>query len=166
MTFDPSNSLAPYLQTSVYFPDEFDEFRTKFLALYRDISNNMNVRQIGIFDLQEFLTGERWFTAGDPQRKRQTFRKVIEFGALAAGSINIIPHGITGITEFTHIYGTGITTTPSGGGFRSVPLPYVNITSAANQIQLEADPTSVFIVLGAAGFSLSSGIVVLEYLKN
>jgi hypothetical protein len=166
MTFDPANSLAPYLQTSVFFPDEFDEFRVKFLALYRDISSNVNVRQIGVFDLEEFLTGERWPTIGDPQKKRQTFRIVIRLGALAAGTTNIIPHGITGIIEFTHIYGTGLTTTASGGGFRSVPLPYVNVTATANQIQIEADPTNVFVVLGAGGFSLSSGFIILEYLKN
>lgn len=166
MTFDPSNSLAPYLQTSVFFPDEFDEFRVKFLALYRDISSNVNVRQIGIFDFQEFLTGERWFTTGDPQKKRQTFRKVFEIGPFAAGSVNIIPHGITGIVEFTHIYGTAITGTAGIGGFISLPLPYVNITGITACIGLEADPTNIYLALGATGHNITSAIIVLEYLKN
>ena len=166
MTFDPANSLAPFLQTSVYFPDEFDEFRTKFLALYRDISNNVNVRQIGVFDLQDFLTGERWYTAGDPQKKRQTFRVVVTFGPQAAGSSLTIPHGITGIVSFTHIYGTGMTTQAGIGGFISVPLPYVNVLSANNQVALEVDPTNVYLVFGPAGFNFSSGLVVIEYLKN
>lgn len=166
MTFDPANSLAPYLQTSVFFPDDFDEFRTKFLALYRDISSNVNVRQIGVFDLQEFLTGERWFTSGDPQKKRQTFRKTFEIGALAPGTNNVIPHGITGITSFTHIYGTVVTTTNIGSGFISLPLPYVNVTTVTAQIDLKADEANIYIDLGVASFTVSSGIVVLEYLKN
>jgi hypothetical protein len=166
MTFSPSNSLAPFLQTSVFFPEEFDEFRVKFLALYRDISNNMNVRQIGVFDLEEFLTGERWFTAGDPQTKRQTFRITIQLGAYAAGTVQTIPHGVTGIVAFTHIYGTVITTTAGIGGFISLPLPYVNITAISACIGLEADPTNIYIALGTTGHSISSGTVVLEYLKN
>lgn len=165
MTFNPTSSLAPYLQTSVFFPEEFDEFRVKFLQLYRDISSNVNVRQIGVFDLQEFLTGQRWFTAGDPQTKRQTFRKVITFGALAAGSTNTIAHGISGVVTFTVITGTAITTTAGIGGNYQVPLPYVSAAANAN-IDLKADPTNIYLVLGAAGFSLSSGFVILEYLKN
>src|SRR4051812_23939401 len=100
MTYSPSNSLAPFLQTSVFFPEDFEEFRVKFLALYRDISSNVNVRQIGVFDLEEFLTGERWFTSGDPQKKRQTFRKVFEIPAIARGASLVLATGITGVTRY------------------------------------------------------------------
>lgn len=161
MTFDPANSLAPYLQTSVFFPDEFDEFRTKFLALYRDISSNVNVRQIGIFDLQEFLTGERWFTSGDPQKKRQTFRKVFEIPAIAPGVFFTLAHGLTGVTAYTHIYGTVVTNAPD---FR--PIPYADITSPLNQIALKVDATIITVAVGATSPAVVSGIVVLEYLKN
>jgi hypothetical protein len=161
MTFDPSNSLAPYLQTSVFFPDEFDEFRVKFLALYRDIASNVNVRQIGIFDLEEFLTGESWFTSGDPQKKRQTFRKVFEIGAIAAGATSTTAHGITGIVAFTHIYGTAITTIVD---YR--PIPYSSVTAVNQQIEIKVDATNITIINGAAAPNITSAIVVLEYLLN
>ena len=166
MTFSPSNSNAPYLPTSTFFPENFEEFRVKFLELYRDISSNTNVRQIGVFDLVESLTGQQWFTSGNPQIKRQTFRVVVAFGAFAAGSNVAIPHGISNIATFTHIYGAGITTTAGVGGFIQVPLPFVSITASNNCIEVKADATNIYLSLGAGGFSLSSGSIILEYLKN
>lgn len=163
MTSSPSNSLAPFLQTSVFFPDEFDEFRTKFLALYRDISSNVNVRQIGIFDLQEFLTGERWFSTGDPQKKRQTFRRTYEIPAIAPGASLILPHGLTGVTAYTHIYGTVITSIVD---YR--PLPYSSTAGVAENISLRVDLGTASIVIdnGAISPAITSGLVVLEFLKN
>jgi len=161
MTFNPSNSLAPYLQTSVYFPEDFEEFRVKFLALYRDISSNVNVRQIGVFDLQEFLTGEQWPTSGNPQVKRQTFRKVFFIGAIAAGATSNTAHGLTGITAFTHIYGTAITAVVDNR-----PIPYSSTTAVNQQIELKVDGTNITIINGAAAPNITSCVIILEYLKN
>lgn len=161
MTFNPANSIAPYLQTSVFFPDNFDEFRVKFLALYRDISNNVNIRQLGVFDLEEFLTGEKWFTSGDPQKKRQTFRTVYSIGAIAAGATLNTVHGLTGVTAFTHIYGTAITAVPDNR-----PIPYASATAVNQQIEIKVDGTNITIINGAGAPNITSAIVVLEYLKN
>ncbi len=161
MTFNPANSIAPFLQTSVFFPEEFDEFRVKFLQLYRDISNNMNVRQIGVFDLQEFLTGQSWFTSGNPQVKRQTYRQVYSIGAIATGATSTTAHGLTNITAFTHIYGTCITDVID---YR--PIPYASATAVNQQLELKVDATNITIISGAAAPNITSAIVVLEYLKN
>jgi hypothetical protein len=161
MTFSPNNSIAPFLQTSVFFPDDFDEFRVKFLELYRSISNNVNVRQIGVFDLQEFLTGEQWFTTGNPQVKRQTFRKAFEIGAIAAGATSTTAHGLTNVTAYTHIYGTAITAVVD---YR--PIPYASATVVTNQIEIKVDATNITIINGATAPNITSAIVVLEYLKN
>jgi hypothetical protein len=161
MTFSPNNSIAPFLQTSVFFPDDFDEFRVKFLELYRSISNNVNVRQIGVFDLQEFLTGEQWFTTGNPQVKRQTFRIAFEIGAIAAGATSTTAHGLTNVTAYTHIYGTAITDVID---YR--PIPYASATVVTNQIEIKVDATNITIINGATAPNITSAIVVLEYLKN
>lgn len=161
MTFNPTSSIAPFLQTSVYFPDDFETFRIKFLELYRDISNCVNVRQISVFDLQEFLTGEQWFTSGNPQAKRQTFRQVYSIGAIAAGATSTTAHGLTNLTAFTHIYGTCITDVVD---YR--PLPYVSVTALNQQIELKVDATNITIINGAASPNITSAIVVLEFLKN
>jgi len=161
MTFDPANSLGPFLQTSIYFPDEFDEFRVTFLQLYRNIANVTNTREVGIYDQVEFQTGEQWFNPANTQFKRMTFRQVFPIGAIAAGATSTTAHGITGITAFTHIYGTAITATPD---FR--PIPYSSVTAVNQQIELRVTAANIIISNGAAAPNITSAIVVLEYLKN
>jgi hypothetical protein len=161
MTFNPANTLSPYLPTSIWFPEDFTQFRIKFLQSYRDIANNLNIREIGIFDLQESLTGEQWFTAGDPQKKRGVFRKVFSIGAIAAGVTLNTPHGLTNVTAYTHIYGTAITAVPDNR-----PIPFASATVVTNQIEIRVDATNIIIVNGATAPNITSGLVVLEFLKN
>lgn len=161
MTFSPSNSSAPFLQTSVFFPDNFEEFRVKFLELYRDIANNTNIKQIGIYDLNENLTGQQWFTPGNPQKKRQTFRKAFQIGAIAAGATLNTAHGLTGITAFTQIYGSAITDVVD---YR--PIPYASATAVNLQIEIKVTATNIVIINGAAAPNITSALVILEYLKN
>lgn len=161
MTFNPSNSDAPYLNTSTYFPEDWQQFRIRFLENYKSISSNMNIRQIGIFDLSEFLTGEQWFTVGDPQTKRQTYRKTFSIGTVAAGATSTTAHGLTGVTAYTHIYGAAVTDVVD---YR--PIPYASATDVTEQISLTVDSTNIVIVNGAAAPDITSAIVVLEYLKN
>lgn len=156
MTFNPTSSIAPYLQTSVFFPNEFDEFRVKFLELYRDISNCVNVRQIAVFDLQEFLTGESWATNGNPQRKKQTYRKIFYFSDASL----TFAHNITNLTLTTHIYGSFT------DGTNFYPLPYVSSAAVANQIQVVVTPTNVVVTKGGGAPAITNGVIVLEYLLN
>lgn len=155
MTYNPQNALGPFIETSTYFPSDFDEFRAKFLAVYREISNNINTREVGVYDLVEFLTGENWFTTGNPQIKRKTFRKVFEF---SDASLNFA-HGITGITLTTHIYGSFT----NGANF--FPLPFVS-TVITDQIRIEVTPTNVVVTKGGTAPAITNGLIVLEFLKN
>lgn len=161
MTSSPVNTNSPYLQTSVWFPQDFDQFRIKFLELYRDISSNVNIRGIGVFDLTEVVAGELWFTTGNPQKKRQTQRKVFEIGAIAAGATSTTAHGLTGVTAYTHIYGTAITAAPDNR-----PIPYASVTAVNQQIEINVTALNIVIMNGAAAPNITSAIVVLEFLKN
>ena len=168
MTFQPINSNAVFLPTTIQYPKEPEELIKRLNKAYEDTATRLNVKQIGVFDLQEFLSGEQWFTSGNPQTKRQTFRTVYSIGAVTAGGPTVtVAHGITGFSTltFTHIYGTGITTTPGVSGFYQVPLPYASAGANLN-IDLKVDSTNIYLIASAGGFSLSSAIVVLEYLKN
>lgn len=160
-TNSPQNSIAPFVATSTYFPEKFDEFRAIFLQTYRSIANAVNAREIAIFDLTEYLTGEQWYTDGDPQKKRQTFRKVYSIGAVAAGATLNTAHGLSGVTAYTKIVGTAVTAAPD---FR--PIPYASATAVNTQIEIRVDSTNIIIVNGAAAPNISSAIVILEYLKN
>lgn len=161
MTFNPANSIAPFLQTSIYFPDDFDEFRVTFLQQFRNLADITNVRQIGIFDLEEFLTGEQWFSPTTTQQKRQTFRKVFSFGAIAAGVTLSFAHNITGITSTTDYRANVVTVVPD---FRIVP--YTSATLVTDQIQMTVTSTNIVIINGATAPNITSGIAILEYLKN
>jgi hypothetical protein len=156
MTFGPSNTNAVYLPTTQYFPEDEKRFKEVLTLVYSDIARRLNDKQIGIFDLVEFLTGEQWFTAGNPQIKRQTFRKVFQF---SDANLNFA-HGITGITLCTHIYG-GAT-----DGTNFFPIPYVSATALANQIQIDVTPTNIVVTKGGGAPAITNGVIVLEYLKN
>lgn len=160
----PTNQQQqPYLPTSRAFPAQNPvQLEPELVKSYLDIAQAVNVRTIGIFETIQIVTGERWFSV-DPLnalKKRQTFRKVIPFGALAAGSVNMIAHGITGITSCTKITGTCVTTFPD---FR--PLPFSGINDAFS-IVLRATSTDIVIAVGPSSPNLLSGIVTLEYFLN
>lgn len=162
MTFRPVNSLAPFIPTSTYFPQDFQQFRIKFLEIYRDIANASNTRDNGIHDLEEFVSGQQWFTAGDPQKKRLTFRKVFNLGAIAAGGTSTTAHGLTGNPlVFTYIGGTAITNVVD-----QRPIPFASVTAVNQQIQVQCTATNLVVTNGAASPAITSAIIVLEYLKN
>jgi hypothetical protein len=150
---------SPYLRNQRDFPDD----NAKLLAVqvdkaYIEIANAVNSRIIGTFAPNfSIVTGESWYLKGGSQ-KQQTLRQVYPFSV--AGSI---AHGITvsSISGFTAIYGTVSDT--SGNWY---PLPYVDSTSAANQISLQITATNIVITQGAgAPFTIASGFVVLEWLS-
>ena len=171
MTFQPNNSNAVFLPTTIQYPKEPDELISRLNKAYEDTATRLNVKQIGIFDLVEFLTGEQWFTSGDPQTKRQTFRIAVDFGALPNNTTKSVAHNIVGIDpgtnstfSFTHIYGTG--TNPTTGSFKAVPIPYVNVGTPGDGIEIWVDKTNVNIKTTTANWIAFSANVVLEYLKN
>lgn len=155
-TFAPSNTNAVFLPTTIQYPKDPNELLIRLNKAYEDTATRLNVKQIGIFDLVEFLTGEQWFTTGNPQVKRQTFRIVFEFSDASL----VFNHGITGITLCTHIYG-GFT-----DGTIFYPLPYVDVVNVTNQVKVTVSATQVLIVKGATAPAITNGVVILEYLKN
>lgn len=161
MTFDPASSQAPFLPVTTFFPDDFEQFRIRFLQLYTLLARSVNVRGIAIFDQTEFLCGEQWPTQGNAQSKRSTYRTIYFIGGIAAGATSTTPHGLSTVTSFTNIYGTAITDTPDNR-----PIPYASATLVTNQIEINVDGTNINIINGATAPNITSAIVVLEYLKN
>jgi hypothetical protein len=160
MTFSPANAQTAYLPINQTFSEDDEQFLIQITNRDRDIARYLNLREIGVFDLTENLTGQQ-FPGATPQVKRQTFRKVFEIGAIAAGATSTTAHGITGITSFTNIYGTAVTAVVD---YR--PIPYSSVTAVNQQIEIKVDSTNITIINGAAAPNITSAIVVLEYLKN
>ena len=161
MTSAPTSSIQAYLPTTQVYPKDQDELLTKLTDVYTKTALAVNVRGISLYDLNELNNGHQFFTTGNPQKKRFGYRKVFEFGAIAAGATLNIAHGLTGVTLYTRIYGT---TVLAGGDFR--PLPFVSATVVINQTSLRVLGANIVIVNGTNATPIVSGIVVLEYLKN
>jgi hypothetical protein len=154
MTFSPSNSESPYLTNSQTYSDEEDQRLIQLTNRDRDIARYVNIRQIGIYDLNQNISGQQWFTLGNPQVKRNAFRKVFTF--TSTGSIT---HNITGITQCM-AYGEYTDGTNFYG------LIYGSNTTIAGQVSFYVSPTAIVIAAGAGAPSITSGVVVLEYLLN
>lgn len=154
MTFQQS----PYLAEQRNFPnDNIQSLTVQIDRSYIDIAQKINSRTIGLFALgKQIVTGNRWFLQGT-QRNLQTLRQIYTFSA--AGSY---PHGIifSQTPGFTSIYGTFT------DGANWYPLPYVDASSAGNQVSLQVTPTNIVITRGATAPTITSGYVVLEWLSN
>jgi hypothetical protein len=161
---------VPFLRTSRKFPEDAATLTREIEKTYIDIANSVNVRSIGIFPTNKPApNGQYWFI--DAQ-KQQGFRQIYPF-VLADFVANVatIPHGINTdlINNFTHIYGTFT------DGTNWYPLPFVNITSLADQVAIVVTPgnsllpTPTFgdiVITKGAGVTLTSGLCVLEWITN
>lgn len=161
MTFAPSNTYAVFLPTTINFPKDPDELFIGINKMYEDISTRLNVKDVAIYNLVEVVTGQNWFTAGNPQIFRLGFRTVYNIGPIAAGATSTTAHNLTGVTAFTFINGAAITDFPDNR-----PIPFASVTAVNQQIEIEVDATNITIKNGAAAPNITSAIVVLEYLKN
>lgn len=132
-------------------------------------ANAINNRTVSNFQLhvdgdsQMLPNGERWFpTAAQsttPQRLRDGFRLVVQVSDTPT-VVLAVNHNITQINQVTRLYGAFFDSVNSVW----LPLPYVDVLAAANQIGLKVSSTQIIVTKGAGAPSISNGIVVLEYL--
>ncbi len=160
MTFSPANALAFYVPETITFSKDQDQFIKQLTTQTEQVARSLNSKDIAIYDQVEILNGQK-FPGATPQTKKSVFRKIFQFGAIAAGATLNIAHGITPIAQFTRIYGTCITDVVD---YR--PIPYASATLVTNQIEINVGALNVNIVNGATAPNITSGIIVLEYLKN
>lgn len=162
MTYSPANAKTAYLPTSrVFEVDDDQELKLILNSSYTDTANAVNLREIAQYDQVELLTGQKFFTPGNNQVKRESFRRVYDFAGVAAGATLTFAHGLTGVTLYTRIYGAVVTAVVD---YR--PVPWASATLVTDQIQIRVVGANVEIVNGATAPAITSGIVVLEYLKN
>lgn len=159
MTYLPVNTRTAYLNVSETFPLEPVDLREKLNFIYSLIANATNLRDISQYENVEVINGQQYFTSGNPQKKRQVYRKVINFGALPNAATKSVAHGITlsATSEFTRIYATA---TQPNTSF--LPIPYA---SAADSIELSVDMTNVNITTVSNRTAYTICYVVLEYIK-
>jgi len=157
MSFNIPNSVA-FLRTSREFPEDSRQLSIELNRSYLDIAEKVNSRIIGLYSVNKSsITGSSWFISGN--RKQQSLRQVYEF----SDSSLTINHGLnfSSITNFTNISGVFY----DGTSWQT--LPYVDVTSATNQINVRVTSSQIIITKGGGSPpSVSNGLLVLEYLAN
>jgi hypothetical protein len=147
------------------------QFKELLVRLYMFISNMntmLNLKETGQYQLQELLNSQQWFI--DPQtnspsnpQSRFDFRTTVLCGALPNTGTSVTPHNIGFTDQFTITRLYGAATDHTG-------LNYINLSYAspvpANNIELRADGTNVYITTGSNRTNFDYSLVVLEYLKN
>jgi hypothetical protein len=150
-------NTTPYLRTSREYPQEdMHELAVEINKTYVDIANAVNQRTIGLYPTNRpAVTGNSFFFTS---QRLQELRQIYRFTTTGT-----IKHGIntSNIVGFSQIYGTFT------DGTVWYPLPYVDSTSANNQIKITVDATNINITAGAGTPpSISSGIVILAWISD
>jgi hypothetical protein len=157
MTTTDNIVKAPYLRNQRQFPFEnMKDLAAQAEQAYRDTALKVNARTIGLYPTNFSVpTGERWYLSNGTQRQ-QTLRQVYNFTSSGSFNHNI---NVASSAGFTMIYGTFT------DGTNWYPLPYVDVVSATNQVNIKVTPTQVTITAGGGSPpTISSGFVVLEWL--
>lgn len=151
---------VPYLRTSREFPEGAKELTQEVSKSYIDIAGAVNSRVIGLFPSNRpAITGKIYYLT--PGRTNQSLRQVYIFTTFT--SPMSIPHGINfkDVAAFSEIYGTAF------DGTNYYPLPYVDVVSATNQINVIITPENIVITAGAGSPpGITSGLITLEWLVN
>lgn len=144
-------------------PTESPEFLDTISLTVKRIVDSTNTKEGALYQPQELATFQQYFTSGNPQRNRNVYRKVVDFGALPNTAIKSVPHGIAFDSNFT-------TTRIYASATDPVTLIYIPIPLASpgdpNNIQLYLDGTNVNIETGSNRTNFTRCTVVIEYMKN
>jgi hypothetical protein len=149
------NQVA-YLRTTRDFPEDNQAMRIELIKSYIDTSNAVNARVIGLHPTNRpAINGEEWFLTGT---KQQGLRQVYPFtatGTIAHGinfaSVSFIsPKSYGSFTDSTNWYGA----------------IYASNVAIAGQVSFYVDPTNINILAGAGAPSITSGVIVLEWVSQ
>lgn len=160
----PFSNRSPFLITSRKFPSDAVQLEPTLNKMYIEIAAATNARTIGLYNLSQVTTGDVYFNDGDPLARHQGFRKVYRLDSIASGT-NTIPLGftLTDDSEFVHIYGTA-----NRIDVRSVPIPFVNVATPTDGIQIQVNWTTsnIELITTTGNWTTYSAIIVLEYILN
>jgi hypothetical protein len=117
----PSTVFDTYIPVYDAIPKDWEESRQFLVERLKEMSNGINIREVGYYLDQEILAGKNFVpgTANPPQF-RQVFRRVIDFSPIVIGP-NLRPHGITFDNNFTLVL-LNATATDSVGQM-AIPIP-------------------------------------------
>jgi hypothetical protein len=153
-----------------------DKFKELFVRMYQQLNNmaqSINTKGSGRFNTQEFATGETFYPSPSISSAtnanaapRPVFRRVLNMlpsGTLPNTGTLTVAHGLTfnSANTLTRLYGAAT----NAAGTSMIPIPYSSPT-AANNIELYADATNIYLITGSNRTSYTKCNVIIEFLKN
>lgn len=150
-------NTTPYLRTSREYPQEdMHELAVEINKTYVDVANAVNQRTIGLYPTNRpAVTGNSFFFTS---QRLQELRQIYRFTTFGT-----IKHGIntSNIVGFSQIYGSFT------DGTVWYPLPYVDVASATNQINITVDATYINVTAGSgAPPAITNGWVILSWISD
>lgn len=149
-------NVDPYLRTSWHFTDD-RQLLTELTRSFNEVAIVTNMREIATYALNlPAITGKQFFLGGS-NRQQQSLRQVILFNATGN-----YPHHIntTGIGLFVSGYGSFTDGTNSYG------VIYGSSVATAGQVSFYITPTNVVVLAGAGAPTITSGIIIIEWLSQ
>lgn len=139
------------------------EFKELLVRLYQTVNNiaiSLNGKDSALYTTYEFVSGQIYSLIGSNDQ-RPGYRAMISTGPLGAG-VTSINHNlaVTDSWQWIKIAGSATNST----AFVGYPLPHASATGT-NNIQVTVTKTQL-VINNASGVSFTSGLVVLEYIKN
>lgn len=159
MSFAPTSSTGNFVPENYVIPDESEQMKEFLKRTLEEHARFINRKDMGQYESVEVQINQT-FPGATPQEKIQIYRKILTFGNLAVGGTVIIPHLITGITDFTRIYGTCITAADNR------PIPYVSVAAANQGIEILRIGANIVVRNGGGAPAIVSGRVIIEFMKN
>lgn len=162
-----------FLPESYIFPEnDPDEYDVKLRQYLNSMATAVNTKDSGLYTSEEVITGQNFIpifstTSSSNLIFRDVYRIAVDTGTLPSTATKSVAHGIstTEIYSIVKLYGAatdpGVSTLTSG-----IPLPYVNVTTPTDGIELSIDATNILITTTTANFSTyTRSFVVVEYIK-
>lgn len=156
-----TSNISTFLPTTAVFSQDASQFLIQLTNLYTQIAAAVNMREISNYNTVQVNSGELWYNTTNTQVLRKGFRRVYVRSNIVPGATDSFVHGLTGITQFTHIYGVATTNVID---YR--PIPFASATLITDQIQVSCTSTNIVIVNGATSPTLTTAVIVIEYLYN
>jgi hypothetical protein len=164
MSSNANQFQSPYLLTSRKFPQNPVELESVLSKAYIDTANNVNISTCGIYDKVQIDTRNKYYNDAQPEKKRQSYRRVYTIAALPNTATATIATGIsfTSTSQLVNIYGTAesatiaVALTPWVVGTPN-DAPYLRVNKANGNIE---------IITTTGNWTSFSAMIVLEYILN
>lgn len=137
-----------------------EQFQYQLQSQHIQVANSVNAT----IDDESFWTRERMTSFTWINNKPIWTKSIITSTWAGGGTTNAIPLGIAG--DFTVIDMVCFISNGNLSTSITLPLPYVDVAVAANEISMTRNGTTVNLVSGGTNYSTYSGYLTVYFIKN